>query len=185
MTPHSLASGLAAACLIVAMVVPVAAQSTGCPIATDSTVSQAIGSPMSGKLDATVGELTLCSFSGAAESGLEFGVYREKDVFGPGEGGAAALAIRYVPQLPDAARAQIDALQQIGVSVAVPDYQLEAVGGVGDSAVWVRSQLLPGWFRDSLLVQRGGDAFAFDADESPDAQSALTTLARAVLANLG
>lgn len=127
----------------------------------------------------------LCSFSGAGASGLEFGVYRDKDAFGPGEGGAAALAARYIPQLPDAARAEIEALQQVGMSVALPDYQFESVGGVGDSALWVRSQLLPGFFRDSLLVQRGGDAFAFDADDGPDAKSSLTTLAQAVLANLG
>src|SRR5205814_9792605 len=111
-----------------------------------------------------------------------FGINRETGAFGPGEGGAAALARRYIPGLPDAARAQIDALSQAGMNVALPDYQFEAVGGVGDSALWVKSQLLPGWFRDSLLVQRGSDGFSFDTDDSPDAQMVLTALAQAVLA---
>jgi hypothetical protein len=105
-------------------------------------------------------------------------------VFGTGEGGAAALARRYIPELPDAALAEIQALQQAGMSVALPDYQFEAVGGVGDSALWVKTQLVPGFFKDSLLVQRGGDAFAFDVDDGPDAQMALTALAQAVLAQV-
>jgi hypothetical protein len=41
----------ASSCL--ATLVPVAAQSTACPIADDSTVSQAVGSPMAGKVEVT------------------------------------------------------------------------------------------------------------------------------------
>src|SRR5947207_14512752 len=41
-----------AAGLFVAPILSVEAQAAGCPIASDSTVSQAVGSPMSGNLDA-------------------------------------------------------------------------------------------------------------------------------------
>jgi hypothetical protein len=180
---RSLAFGLAAAAWsFVAQVLAVAAQPTGCPIAADSTVSGAVGSPVSGKVEAAMSALTLCTFSDGSTSGRAFGVSRETDVFGSSEGGAAALAQRYIPQLPDVARAQIEALSQAGMTIALPDYEFEAVGGVGDSALWVKTQLLPGFFKDSLLVQRGNDAFAFDVDDSPDAQATLIALAQAVLA---
>ena len=108
---------------------------------------------------------------------------REKNAFGPGEGGVAALATRYIPQLPDAVRAQIDALSQIGINIAVPGYEIAAVNGVGDAAIWVKTELLPGSFNDSLIVQRGSDAFSFNMDDVPDAQSKLNTVAQVVLAN--
>jgi hypothetical protein len=171
-----------AALIMVVPVVQVMGQSTGCPIADDGTASQAVGSPASGKVDVTVGNMMVCTFVDGSAPSRAFGVSRETAAFGPAEGGAAALAQRYIPGLPDAARAEIAALSQAGMNVALPDYQFEAVGGVGDSALWVKTQLVPGFFKDSLLVQRGGDAFAFDVDDSPDARAALTALAQAVLA---
>lgn len=167
--------------LLVGPAVASAAQSTGCPIAADATVSQAVGSPLTGSVDGTSGSVIVCTFSDAS-SGRAFGVSRDAGAFGPAEGGAAALAQRYIPGLPDAAKSQIDALSQAGLNIALPDYQFEAVSGLGDSALWVKSQLAPGYFKDSLLVQRGGDAFSFDVDDSPDARAALTSLAQAVLA---
>jgi hypothetical protein len=80
------------------------------------------------------------------------------------------------------ARAEIGALSQAGMNVALPDYEFESVGGVGDAALWVKTQLVPGFFKDSLLVQRGSDTFAFDVDDGPDARVGLTALAQAVLA---
>jgi hypothetical protein len=183
---RALASGLTAltglTLSLVVAVVPIAAQSTGCPIADDGTVSRALGVPESGKVDVTMDAVTSCTFSGGSTSSPAFGVSQEIGAFGAGEGGAAALAARYIPGLPDAARAEIDALGQAGLSVTLPDSEFEAVGGLGDSALWVRSQLVPGFYKDSLLVQRGGDAFAFDVDDSPTARASLTTLAQAVLA---
>lgn len=175
--------GLATAALAcVFPVVQVMAQSTNCPIADDSTVSQAVGSPASGKVDGTAGAVMLCTFVDGSTPSRAFGVSREMGAFGPAEGGAAALAQRYIPGLPDAARAELAALSQAGMNVALPDYQFEAVGGVGDSALWVKTQVTPGFFNDSLLVQRGSDAFSFDVEDSPDARAALTSLAQAVLA---
>jgi hypothetical protein len=172
----------AAIWFLIAPVLPVAAQSPGCPIASDSTVSQAVGSPVSGVVDAIVDSLTIGSFSDRSPSGRAFGVNQEVGIFGPGEGGAAGLARQYVPRLPDAAFDEINALSQAGVSVTLPDYQLETVDEVGDAALWVKTELLPGLFLDSLLVQRGSDAFSFDVEDSPDARMVLTTLALAVLA---
>jgi hypothetical protein len=177
--------GLAAALAVAALVGSVglvAAQSTACPIAGDSTVSQAVGAPVSGSVDVTLDALTVCTFSDGSTSSHAFGVSRETGAFGPADGGVGALAQRYIPALPDAARAQIDALSQAGISVALPDHEFQSVAGVGDSALWVKTQLVPGFFKDSLLVQRGSDAFSFDVDDGPDAQAALTALAQAVLA---
>lgn len=161
----------------------VAAQSTACPIAADSTVSQAVGATVAGSVDVTIDNMTICSFKAGSSASPAFGVSREMNVFGPAEGGPAALAQRYLPNLPDAARAEIDALSQAGIPVATPgDHQFEVVSGVGDSALWVQTELVAGFFKDSLLVQRGADAFSFDVDDSPDARAALTALAQAVVA---
>jgi len=179
---RSLISGGVAIVLLLVPMLSAAAQSTSCAMASDAVVSAALGGPVQGKMTATaVPGFDFCDFIDSA--GTDFGVYRESNAFGPGEGGAAALATRYIPQLPDVARAQIDALNQIGINIAVPGYEIAAVSGVGDAAIWVKTELLPGIFNDSLIVQRGGDAFSFNVDDAPDAQMKLTTLAQAVLAN--
>jgi hypothetical protein len=183
--PGSFALGVAAAgVLLVVLASPVAAESTPCPIASDGTVSGAVGLPVSGSVVTNFGGMTLCSYSNESASGRAFGVSHEMNAFGPSEGGAAALAQRYVPGLPDTARTQIDALSQAGINVVDPNYELESVGGMGDAALWVKIQLVPGFFKDSLLVQRGSDGFAFDVDDSPDARAELTALAQAVLAQV-
>jgi len=177
--------GLAAMGLaLLATPLSAAAQSTtpGCPIADDATVSGAVGSPLTGSVNGTAGPVTVCTFTDGSAASRAFGVSREAGAFGPAEGGAGALAQRYIPGLPDAAKSQIDALSQVGLNVALPEYQFEAVPGLGDSALWVKAQLMPGSFKDSLLVQRGTDAFSFDVDDSPDARAALTALAQAVVA---
>jgi hypothetical protein len=180
---RALGSGLTALILaLVVAVAPVAAQSSGCPIADDQTVSRALGVPESGKVDVAMDSITTCTFSTGSTASPAFGVSQEIGAFGAAEGGAGALAARYMPGLPDAARAEIDALGQAGLSVTLPDSQVETVGGLGDAALWTRSQLVPGFFKDSLLVQRGHDAFAFDVDDSPSARESLMALAQAVLA---
>jgi hypothetical protein len=180
---RSLVSGVIAVGLLLVPSLSAQAESAPCPVVTDAVVSAASGTPVSGQNQANViPGFDLCDFTDPSGSG--FSVMRESNAFGPGEGGAAALATRYIPQLPDAARAQIDALSQIGINVAVPGYEIAAVSGVGDAAIWVKTELLPGVFNDSLIVQRGGDAFSFNMEDSPDAQAKLNTLAQAVLANL-
>ncbi len=121
----------------------------------------------------------LCDF--LDPSGTDYGVARESGAFGPGEGGPAALAQRYIPALSDEVRAQIDALNAIGIPMAVPGYQITVVNGIGDSAIWVMNELLPGVFVDSLIVQRGPDAFSFNTSDAPGAQAKLTSLAQAVV----
>jgi hypothetical protein len=149
----------------------------------DALVSTTLGVPVTGRYEANiVPGFDSCDF--VDPNGTGFTVMRESNAFGPGDGGVAGLAMRYIPQLPDAARAQIDALSQIGINVAVPGYEISAVNGVGDAAIWVKTELLPGTFNDSLIVQHGGDGLSFNMDDAPDAQAKLTSLAQAVMANL-
>jgi hypothetical protein len=179
---RSLVSGVIALGLLLVPSLSAQAQSTPCPMVTDTVVSVTLGMPVTGKYEANmVPGFDMCDF--VDPDGTGFTVIRESNAFGPGEGGAAALARRYIPQLPDVVRAQIDALSQIGIIVA-PGYEISTVNSVGDAAIWVKTELLPGIFNDSLIVQRGGDALSFNMDDVPDAQAKLTSLAQAALANL-
>jgi hypothetical protein len=176
-------SGISSIVLALVPFVTVQAQTAPCPVVNDDVVSIALGTPVTGKSQANIiPGFDACDFIDA--TGTDFGVSRERNAFGPAEGGAAGLAQRYIPQLPDVARAQIDALSQAGINVAVPGYELTAVSGLGDSALRVKSELVPGFFKNSLLVQLGSDGFAFETDDSPAAQTKLSALAQAVLANL-
>src|SRR5260370_40139433 len=84
-----------------------------------------------------------CASSSTRQDPL-FGVYREANVFDAGApSGGAALVLRYIPNLPDAVRNQIDALSAIGINVATTGYEITAVSGVGDSAVWVKTSWCP------------------------------------------
>jgi hypothetical protein len=180
---RSLLSGLIAVGLLLVPSMSAGAQSVPCPMVSDALVSATLGTPVTGKYEANIiPGFDSCDF--IDPDGTGFTVLRESNAFGPGEGGVAGLARRYIPQLPDAARAQIDALNQIGINIAVPGYEISAVSGVGDAATWVKTELQPGIFNDSLIVQRGGDALSFNMDDVPDAQAKLMTLAQAVLANL-
>src|ERR1700694_2080872 len=118
------AAGVAAAAVsLVATFGLVAAQSPAGPIAGDSTVSRAVGSAAAGSVDVTLGNITICSYTAASKRA--FGVSREMGAFGPAEGGVGALAQRYIPSLPDAARSEIDALQQAGMNVTLPGYPFD------------------------------------------------------------
>jgi len=175
--------GVVALVLFLLACVGAEAQSASCPVTSDSVVATALGQSVKGTAQTNIiAGFDSCDFVDG--TGTDFGVSRESGAFGPGEGGAAALAQRYVPQLPDAARAQLDALSQAGLDVALPGYDISFVSGVGDSALWVKTELVPGFFKDSLIVQQGSDAFAFDTDDSPAAPMKLNALAQAVLANL-
>jgi hypothetical protein len=174
----STAAGVAVVC---GTGVIAAAQTNACPVVSTTVVSDALGTPVTANTTAGgPAGFDLCEF--VDPSGTSFGVYREANAFDAGTPvGAAGLVSRYVPSLPAAVRDQIDALGGIGINVA-PGYEIAAISGVGDSAVWVKTELLPGVYNDSLLVQRGSDGYNFNGDDSPATQDRLTTLALAVLA---
>jgi hypothetical protein len=80
-------------------------------------------------------------------------VYHEANAFDAGAPvGAAALVLRCIPNLPHAARNQVDALGAVGINVATSEYEIAAVSGVGDSAVWVKTELMPGVVMDRLTT---------------------------------
>jgi hypothetical protein len=180
--PRLLLPGLAAIAVFCVAATVAEAQSTPCPVVSAAVVGAAVGSPVADVTQPTgIAGLDLCSFNDAART--NFGVSRDFGVYAPGEGGAAALAARYIPQLSDDMRAQIGALSQVGINIEVPGYPITIVSGVGDAALLVKTELIPGFFKDSLLVQQGGNAFSFDTDDSPSAADQLNALALAVLAN--
>ncbi len=176
-------SGAIATILLLGSSVSTQAQSAACPFASDAVVSTALNGPAHGTLQANiVPGLDFCDFTDAA--GTDFTLSHESNVFGPGEGGAAGLALRYVPTLSDAMRDQISAFNQAGFNMALPGYDVSNISGVGDAAIWVKADIVPGLVNDSVIVQRGSDSYGFQVDDSPDAQMKLNALARAVMATL-
>jgi hypothetical protein len=180
---RSLVSGVIALGLLLVSSLSAVAQSAPCPIVNASVVSTGLGTPVT---DTTQPPFTtavdICDFLDAA--GNEINVYRESNVFAPGQGGTAALALRYIPQLTDEMRAQLEALKQADINIPIPGYQVSTVNGLGDAAILIKSELVPGISVDTLIVQRGSDTLSFNMDDAPDAQAKLTSLAQAVLANL-
>jgi hypothetical protein len=172
--------------LLIGSASPASAQPLACPIVNDAVISNALGVPVEQAVNPDQPRgMDVCYFTTPDET--DFAVERLLGAFGPDDpGGLAALARKFVtPSLSDAARAQVDALTQVGASVTVTDHQLSVVDGIGDYAVAARNQVEPGWIRDSLLVQRGNDAFVFEVDEdTPDAANQLRTVALAVMGSL-
>src|SRR5438067_1007281 len=88
-------AAVAVAALVCGPVPSAAAQSDPCPVVSTAVVSNALGTPVTGK--ATPGMpagLDLCEFTDAA--GSSFGVYREVSAFNAGAPvGAAGLVLRY------------------------------------------------------------------------------------------
>ena len=167
---------VAVAGLFLSAALPVAAQASSCPIADDAVVATAIGSSVQSHAASTIAPgLIACNFEDAR--GSEIGVSRQVDAFAPGDPtGAAGLAVMFLTDVPDAARSQFAALNQIGMRVFVPGYELSSLNGVGDAALWVKSDAI-----DILFLQRGNDVYAFETDDIQDAQPKLTALAQAVL----
>jgi hypothetical protein len=166
------------ACLFLGPALPVAAQTQtlSCPIADDALAVRALGVGARGEgIQTNIAGLDACDFEDA--SGTAITVSRQNGAFGSyTTSGVAALAAMFIPDLPDTAQAQIAALSQTGAKVALPGFELSSLSGLGDAALWVKSDS-----GDSLLAQRGADAYAFETDDAPDAQAKLTALARAVL----
>jgi hypothetical protein len=181
---RSMFSGLTALVMLLGPASLAHAQVPSCPVVSDAVASQALGTPVQGKAQSDLpAGLVLCDF--IDPTGVDYGVSTQSGAFPPGAaGGAAALALMYVPQLPPEAQTQIDALSQAGLNVAAPGYQISSVSGVGDAALFVKSELVPGFFKDSLLVQHGSDGFSFDTDDTPDAFTKLSALAQAALGSL-
>jgi hypothetical protein len=159
-----------------ASALPVAAQGSGCPIADDALVSVAVGASVTGHAANTiVPGLVACNFEDAR--GGEIGVTRQVGAFGPNDPtGPAALAAMFVSDVPDAVQAQFAALNQAGIQISAPGYELASPTGLGDAALWVKTTDLA-----SLFVQRGTDVYAFETDDPQDAQARLTALAQLVL----
>lgn len=174
------------ACLSVAMAfglalcvaAPAAAQGATCPIVIDATASAALQVDIRGQATPTnVPGLDACNLEDP--DGNVYSVSRQIGALTPTSSGPVGLALLFVSDLPDSARAQLAALTQLGVNVTIGTDELSSVGGVGDAALWVRSATAG----DGLYVQRGPDAFAFESDDAPDVQSRLTALAQAVVTN--
>src|SRR5882672_4215946 len=143
-----------------------AAQPAPCPMLSDASASQALGTPTQGSAqEGMPSGLAGCDF---VDAGGTINIISESGAFSSGAG-AADLVQRYIPNLPPAALSQIQALQQAGTTIDVPGYHIVQVVGVGDAAIWVRSELVPGFFTDSLIVLRGTDAYVFNADDTPEA----------------
>jgi hypothetical protein len=150
-----------------------------CTMLSDASASQALGTPVTGEaLQGMPLGFTSCDFTNS--TGTSVNIISESGAF-PAGASAADLAQRYIPKLPAAALSQIRQLQQAGLNFDLPEYQVAQVGGVGDAAVWVKSEILPGFFTDSLIVLHGTDAYSFGADDAPGVQAQVTALAHAAL----
>lgn len=155
---------------------PAAAQGASCPILTDAAASSALQADVRGQPTPTnVPGLDACNFEDP--DGNVYSISRQTGALAPTSSGPVALAQIFIPNLPDSARAQLAALTQLGLKVTIGDNELSSLSGVGDAALWVKSDTAG----DGLYVQRGSDAFAFESDDAPGIQSRLTALAQAAL----
>jgi hypothetical protein len=157
------------------------AQVASCPVVDDAAASQALGVTVHGKAQAGMPAGTdMCDYIDPA--GIDYSVSRQSGAFAPGAAvGAGALALMFVPQLPADALSQIDSLSQNGTTLTAPGFQISAVNGVGDAALLVKAELMPGIVRDSLFVQHSSDAWSFVTDDTPETPARLTALAQAAL----
>src|SRR5258708_38983720 len=106
---------VAALGFVLCAALPAAAQGSSCPIADDAVVATAIGTSVQSHAASTLAPgLIACNFEDS--SGSEIGVSRQVDAFAPGDvTGATGLAVMFLTDVPDSARAQFAALNQIGL----------------------------------------------------------------------
>jgi hypothetical protein len=174
---------------------PALAADTACPIVETAAVAQAVGASVTGGVELdpisnapldTGPDLTVCLFDSAADSTVT--VTRQRNAFGPGGvAGPAALALSRT-RLPDEARAEVEALNQSGVSdIHLPTYQMTSASGLGDAAVWVfQNDPALNFTSGGFFIQRGVDAYVLGV-AGPDeatAKTQATALAQAVLASV-
>jgi hypothetical protein len=166
-----------------------------CPLATDDLVAQSVGTGVKGgimtdfisdnPLD-TGPDKTVCWWDTDADTVVQ--ISRQTNAFGPGAAAGPAEFAQTLFRVPDEARAEVDALNQTGVSnIELPNYALTSASGLGDAAVWVY-QSTPSLNINSggFVVQRGADALVFGivGPTESDAKAQANTLAQAVLATL-
>jgi hypothetical protein len=166
-----------------------------CPLASDALVAQSVGSGVKGgimtdfvsdnALD-TGPDKTVCWWDTDADTVVQ--ISRQTNAFGPGGASGPAEFARSLFRVPDEARAEVDALNQSGVSdIQLPNYALTSASGLGDAAVWVY-QSTPSLNINSggFIVQRGADAIVFGivGPTESDAKTQAAALAQSVLATL-
>jgi hypothetical protein len=173
----------AALALLAGPCLPALAQSSPCPILSDSAATAALGGPVQTAASSGLAPgLDSCDF--VDSSGTDYVVSRQVGAFQPGEPtGALMLVLKYLPDLTDQTQAQLVALGQAGASVSVPGYDIASVPGMGDAAVWITNKTDPTAVEDSLLVERGSDVIGLGAPDAPDTQAKLNALAQAILSN--
>jgi hypothetical protein len=185
----------ATALLAIVPFTPAFAAAPPCPIATDAMVAQAVGEPVHGgimtdfisdnALD-TGPDKTVCWWD--TDSDTTVTLSRQINAFGAGGAANPAEFAMALFRVPEEARAEVEALNQAGVSnIQVPTYQLIGASGLGDAAVWVYqndpSLMVPS---GGFVVQRGADAYVFgvigrtEAETRPQASA----IAQSVLASL-
>jgi hypothetical protein len=166
-----------------------------CPLANDGLVSQAVGEPVHGGIMTdfisdnpvdTGADKTVCWWD--ADSGLSVTLSRQTNAFGPGGAQTPAEFAMTLFRVPDEARAEVDALNQAGVSnIQLPNYQLTSASGLGDAAVWVyQNDPTLNVPSAGFVVQRGADAYIFGVigNTEPVARPQATALAQSILATL-
>jgi len=178
--------------------VPTSASATGlqCPIATDTLISQAVGSTAEGgimtdPLDPTKPldngpDTTACIWD--TDVGDTVFVTRQAGMFGPGGAtGPLEVAVK-ASTIPDDARQQVQAMRDAGITdINLPTFQISTVDGMGDAAVYVLNNKVDMHVVSSnFIVQRGLDAYTFGviADDELSAKPRAHAVAEAVLASL-
>jgi hypothetical protein len=173
-------------------VTPVSAAVPACPLASDALVAQAVGTSVHGgimtdfvsdnPLD-TGPDKTVCWWDTDGDTSITLS--RQTNAFGPGGAANPTELAHGLFRVPDAARDEVDALNQAGVSdIHVPNYSLTTASGLGDDAVWVfQNDPTLNVASGGYIVRRGADALIFGiigSDESA-AQTEAAALAQAVL----
>ncbi len=143
-----------------------------CPFTSDSVVAPALGSPVHGYASGTSPGFETCEFG-------DFTIYRQSGPDVASNAGLAGLAQNVLLGLPTEVAAQVGALGA-GRTLDVPGYQIATFGDLGDAALWVKNS---SFGVDTLIVQRGGEVFAFQILDGPSVQATSTAVARAVVGN--
>jgi hypothetical protein len=175
--------------------VPASAAPPPCPVAADALVAQALGEPVHGGIMTdfisdkpmdTGPDKTVCWWDTDSEATVTLSV--QTNAYGPGGAATPAELAQSLFRVPDAARAEVDALRAAGVSdIQVPNYQLTGASGIGDAAVWVyQNDPTLNVPSGGFVVQHGADAYVFGVigQVEADARPRATALAQAVMATI-
>ena len=187
---------IAAATLLALLPASTSAQSLACPLAEDTLVGQAVGSPVAGGIMTDPfnptqpldngPNITACIWN--TDDGEVVFVSRQANQFGPG-GSTSPLEVAVASTLiPDDVRQEVQNLRDSGVAdIQLPTFHLSSVSGMGDAAEYLqRDEPDEGSVTSSFVVQRGVDAFTFGvtADNEFSAMQRARSLAQTLLADL-